>query len=158
MSDLRKTNLRFLITVCFFLLFVIFTGCENNNPDSSDSTASTVKPLSGIEKAIVGTWYYYSSSYSEYRCITFNSDRTACYFEISYLSGTATKDNNKCYSDWYVDEDASSGPVYDVKYIGDNTGGVYYAGYTINTGDYILRKNGTIANSETSKIECNICN
>ncbi len=140
---------------------VILLSCEKNDDSTkeneSDNSGNT-KELSNTEKGILGTWYYYSSSYSEYRCITFNNDRTACYFEISSLSPSATKSNKKCYTDWYVDDNATERSIFEVNIIGDNTGGQYWAGYAINTSDWILRKDGSNVMQETTKINCDFCN
>jgi hypothetical protein len=142
----------------FVMIFLFSFSCEKDDPVEPEDEQNKVKELSGTEKGILGTWYYYSSSYSEYRCITFNSDRTACYFEISSLSSSATKGNKKCYTDWNVDENATESSIYNVNIIGDYTGGQYWAGYTINTSDWILRKDGKTSMQETSKIECDFCN
>lgn len=147
------------ILLAILLIFTLNFQCEKDDDDDLlEEGQEQTKALSTAEVGIVGTWYYYSSSYSEYRCITFNSDRTACYFEISKLSSSATKGNEKCYTDWYVSDNAKEGTVYDVNIIGDNTGGEYWAGYTINTADWILRKGGSTAMQETTKITCDFCN
>ena len=146
-----------LLLFASLIIFLFSFSCEKED-DNKEDTEENVKELSNTEKAILGTWYYYSYSYSEYRCITFNSDRTACYFEISSLSSSATKDNQKCYTDWYVDDNVVEGNVYDVYIIGDYTGDKYWAGYTINTTDWVLRKDGSTSMQETNKIECSFCN
>jgi hypothetical protein len=151
---LSKINLSVL---SFMVIFLLSFSCEKDEPVEKEDEKKEIKELSNTEKGILGTWYFYSSSYSEYRCITFNSDRTACYYEISKLSSTASKGNQKCYTDWYVDESAQEGAVYDVNIKGDYTGGVFWAGYTINTSDWILRKDGSTSMKETSKIECDFC-
>ncbi|MBN1186024.1 MAG: hypothetical protein JXB49_27330 [Bacteroidales bacterium] len=137
----------------------VITSCDKNDDkdDDDDDDEPEIEALSTIENGILGTWYYYSNSYSEYRCITFNNDRTACYFEVSKLSSN-TKENQKCYTDWYVDEESVlEGSIFDVYIIGDNTGGEYWAGYTINTDDWILRKSDGLKMTETSKISCDFC-
>ncbi len=140
------------------IIFLFAFSCEKEKDDPITDDNNTPKELTNTEKGILGTWYYYSQSYSEYRCITFNSDRTACYFEIKTLSSSATKDNKKCYTDWYVDGNVEEGNVYDVYIKGDYTGGKFWAGYTINTSDWILRKDGSTSMQETSKMECSFCN
>lgn len=153
--------MRSILKILPFMFMAILLSCEKdddgNTEDESDNGTSTIE-LTNTEKGIMGTWYYYSSSYSEYRCITFNNDRTACYYEISSLSSSASKGNKKCYTDWNVDDNATEGSVFNVNIIGDNTGGQYWAGYTINTSDWILRKDGSTSMTETSKIECDFCN
>ena len=153
-----KTKINPLLSL-FIILFLLSFSCEKEDDfEEQENKKDDFVELSNTEKGILGTWYYYSYSYSEYRCITFNSDRTACYFEISSLSSSATKGNQKCYSDWYVDENAEEGSVYNVNILGDYTGGTYWAGYTINTSDWILRKDGSTSMQETNKIECTFCN
>jgi hypothetical protein len=146
-----------LSVLSFMVIFLLSFSCEEDDTIEKKDEKNEVKQLSITEKGILGTWYYYSSSYSEYRCITFNSDRTACYYEISKLSSTASKGNQKCYTDWYVDESAQEGSVYSVNIKGDYTGGAFWAGYTINTSDWVLRKDGSTSMTETSKIECDFC-
>ncbi len=151
-----------LLFISAVIIIALMSSCEKENIDpddnNDDDNQENFEELSNTENGILGTWYYYSGIGEEYRCITFNNDRTACYFEIKTLSASATKGNQKCYTDWNVDEDVVEGTVFDVNVIGDYTGGIYWAGYTINTQDWILRKKSdNIELAETSKIECDFC-
>lgn len=148
------------LTILFALTLLIF-ACEKEDDgiNDTDSDNDNIVELTSIEEGVLGTWYYYSGVGEEYRCITFNNDRTACYFEITTLSASATKNNRKCYTDWNVNEDVVEGTIFDVQVIGDYTGGVYWAGYSINTQNWILTKKGdNIELNETSKISCDFCN
>jgi hypothetical protein len=130
-------------------------GGSTASGGSTSTGGSGPKPLTPWEDDVVGTWYYYSSSYSEYRCITFNADRTACYFEVSSLS-SSNKGNKKCYTDWYVDSELT-GSVYAVNYIGDNTGGKYWAGYQWNTSQGTLESYDGVDQTRTQTISCDFC-
>ena len=119
------------------LLITFLCSCEKN---INKENLSDIKELTSNETEILGTWYYYSHSFSEYRCITFNNDRTACYYEIPSLSLSITKSNIKYYTDWYADTNKIEESVFHVYIKGDYTGRRFWAGYTINTSDWVLRK------------------
>lgn len=140
------------------LVSIIIAACVHCNSDTTPTSGSpnVVRALTPYEEDIVGTWYYYSSSYSEYRCITFNSNRTACYFEIASLSPSATKDNRKCYTDWYMDT-VLTGSVYKINIIGDNTGDTYWAGYQWNTIAGLLEAYDGVDRVRTTTIACDFC-
>jgi len=132
----------------------LLTACEDES-DAGTQPSTTIRPLTPWEEDVVGTWYYYSSSYSEYRCITLNDDRTACYFEVPSLSSTS-KGNQKCYTDWYIDT-VLTGSVYKLYVLGDNTGGAYWAGYQWNTSAGLLEAYDGVDRTRTSTIACDFC-
>lgn len=157
---MMKTKFR-IIAISFAFILLVFACKKEDDSSTADANNdnNNVVVLTNTEKGVLGTWYYYSGIGNEYRCITFNSDRTACYFEIATLSATATKGNKKCYTDWNVnEEDVVEGTVFDVRVIGDYTGGVYWAGYSINTQNWVLTKKvDNIDLNEHSKISCDFC-
>ncbi|MDA3952729.1 MAG: hypothetical protein PF485_03715 [Bacteroidales bacterium] len=144
-------------TLLKLLSVLLIISCSCKEEKGKDEGKENITELTTIEKGILGTWYYYSHSNSEYRCITFNKDRTACYFEISSLSSPETKENVKCFTNWHLDSNIKEGSVFNVYVKGDNTGNSFWPEYSINTLDRILRKDGKTAMIEISKINCD-CN
>lgn len=141
------------------LCLALLCSCTEDDELSDSSSEETeesepMKSLTANEYTILGTWAYYSSGSSEYRCITFNSDRTACYFEISRYTSSAIKGNKFCYDGWYIDETGET--TLDV-YVRNEGEDEYWVRHTINTDTWILYKNSTKMYKKSYDIECEAC-
>lgn len=164
-----KNPRKLVVFACCVLAASLTGGCSSDDSDGSGGSSGSAgeggggsggsgsaRPLTPWEDDVVGTWCFYMSTYSEYRCATFNSDRTACYFEVGSVSASATKENKKCYTDWYIDDESEG--VLPLYVLGDNTGGEHWAGYQWNSAEGILEGYDGVDRQRAETIPCDFCN
>lgn len=81
---------------------MLITACKkDDSPEDLKEKGIEIEPLSWLEEEAAQKWSRYHAYDGSYMYYILNGDRTACYFEIS---SSGSRKNNKCYTNWEIDE------------------------------------------------------